>query len=93
MKDTTILINLYEASNTIGFSITNNCNTINLTDFSKVFEKYESYAHNDKRCSTGLGLYISKKIIEAHEGEISIERNLDDKTITLNFFLPKHYPQ
>ena len=37
---------------------------------------------------TGLGLYISKKIIEAHGGKIWAENNLDDKGATFKFTMP-----
>ncbi len=37
---------------------------------------------------TGLGLYISKKIIEAHGGQIWAENNKDGKGATFGFSLP-----
>jgi two-component system, OmpR family, sensor histidine kinase VicK len=37
---------------------------------------------------TGLGLYISKKIIEAHGGKIWADNNRDGKGATFNFTLP-----
>ena len=36
---------------------------------------------------TGLGLYISKQLIEAHDGRIWLERSLDEGT-TFSFILP-----
>jgi two-component system, OmpR family, sensor histidine kinase VicK len=36
---------------------------------------------------TGLGLFISKKIIEAHGGKIWAENNIDEKGATVNFSL------
>jgi two-component system sensor histidine kinase VicK len=37
---------------------------------------------------TGLGLFISKKIIEAHDGRIWAENNSGGKGATFSFSLP-----
>jgi signal transduction histidine kinase len=39
---------------------------------------------------SGLGLYISKSIIEAHGGRIWAGNNIDGKGATFNFTLPIH---
>jgi signal transduction histidine kinase len=41
---------------------------------------------------TGLGLYISKSIIEAHNGRIWGDNNLDGKGATFSFSLPRNLP-
>ncbi len=48
--------------------------------FSKFSSKYPS--------GTGLGLYISKKIVEAHEGKIWAQNNPDKKGASFKFTLP-----
>lgn len=50
----------------------------------KLFSKFFSKSFE----GTGLGLYISKRIVEAHEGKIWAESNLDGKGATFSFTLP-----
>ena len=51
-----------------------------------VFDAYWSGASN-RRVGTGLGLYITKRIIEAHNGQIWIESEMGKGT-TVHFTLP-----
>jgi len=52
----------------------------------RLFEKFASKSYQ----GTGLGLFISKKIIEAHGGgKIWAENNRDQKGATFYFGLPK----
>jgi two-component system sensor histidine kinase VicK len=39
---------------------------------------------------TGLGLFISKSIVEAHAGEIWAQNNVDQKGATFAFSLPTY---
>jgi signal transduction histidine kinase len=51
---------------------------------TKLFSKFVT---NSSR-GTGLGLYISKSIIEAHGGKIWAENNADGKGATFTFSMP-----
>jgi signal transduction histidine kinase len=51
---------------------------------TKLFSKFVT---NSSRGS-GLGLYISKSIIEAHDGKIWAENNSDGIGATLTFSMP-----
>jgi two-component system sensor histidine kinase/response regulator len=43
-----------------------------------LFEPYASMAKRYRHIGTGLGLYISKKIIEAHQGELIVDSRLGE---------------
>lgn len=52
--------------------------------FPKLFTKFATKSEQ----GTGLGLYLSKGIIEAHEGKIWAENNANGKGATFTFTLP-----
>lgn len=52
--------------------------------FPNLFTKFTTKSRN----GIGLGLYISKKIIEAHGGKIWAENNKDERGATISFSLP-----
>jgi signal transduction histidine kinase len=53
-----------------------------------VFERYVQVAKDDRR-GVGLGLYISKCIVQGHGGKIWVESNLDQGSV-FRFTLPVH---
>ncbi len=52
--------------------------------YPKLFTKFATKSEK----GTGLGLFISKSIIEAHGGRIWAQNNIDDKGTTFTFTLP-----
>jgi signal transduction histidine kinase len=52
--------------------------------YPKLFTKFATKSEK----GTGLGLFISKSIIEAHGGRIWAQNNTDDKGATFTFTLP-----
>ena len=57
-------------------------------NIDQIFDKFVSFAEKSKRANSGLGLFISKKIVEAHDGKIKVETN-DNNEIKFTFSLPK----
>lgn len=87
-ENSEILINIFESTKGIGFSIENPGHGINLTNPNDIFEKFVSCNINSKSIASGLGLYIVKKIISAHNGEIFVESSVDEFT-RITFILPR----
>ncbi len=46
-------------------------------DCGKLFNRFSQGTHSKRTSSTGLGLYLSRQIIEAHEGRIYVESELN----------------
>jgi signal transduction histidine kinase len=65
-------------------SITDTGSGINRDIFTKLFSKFVTKSSQ----GTGLGLYISKSIVEAHGGRIWAENNKEKMGATFIFTLP-----
>ena len=70
--------------NTIMVSVNDNGIGIDKEILPRLFTKFATKSES----GTGLGLYISKYIIEAHGGKIWAENNIDGKGATFRFTLP-----
>ena len=81
-----IIINANESNNKkdIIVNVTDTGSGINKDIFSKLFSKFATKSSQ----GTGLGLYISKSIIEAHGGRIRAENNKEGRGATFIFTLP-----
>jgi signal transduction histidine kinase len=71
-------------SNSITVSVKDTGSGINPDIIPRLFSKFVTASEK----GTGLGLYISKKIIEAHGGKIWAENNKDGEGATFAFTLP-----
>jgi two-component system sensor histidine kinase VicK len=81
-----IIVRVHESDNKkeIIVSITDTGSGINKDIFAKLFSKFATKSSQ----GTGLGLYISKSIVEAHGGKIWAENNKDKAGATFMFILP-----
>ena len=86
-KDTEILINIKQDKDSIKFEIKNQSSYINPETMESLFKKYVSHAAKFNKVGFGLGLYLSKQIIDAHNGEIYAKSFKDNHNI-FGFVLP-----
>ncbi|MFA7657970.1 MAG: hybrid sensor histidine kinase/response regulator [Candidatus Gastranaerophilaceae bacterium] len=69
-----ILIEIFNVGdNNIGLFVQDFGRGIDLKHQNDVFSQYMSFTKKHKRVGSGLGLYITKNIVEAHGGEILLE--------------------
>jgi two-component system, OmpR family, sensor histidine kinase VicK len=81
-----IIIRAHESNNKkeIIVSISDTGSGINKDIFAKLFSKFVTKSYQ----GTGLGLYISKSIVEVHGGRIWAENNANGRGATFMFTLP-----
>lgn len=79
-----IIINIKKNGNQINIRVQDNGQGIYYDILPRLFEKFATKSE----VGTGLGLYISKKFVEAHGGSIKGYNNSDGKGATFEFILP-----
>lgn len=87
-KNSIIEIQLLSDNKDLTINIINKSKYIIEENLNNIFDKYialQASKHN--KTSTGLGLYLSKKIIEAHNGKI-YAKALQDKKYLFGFTIP-----
>lgn len=83
-----IQIQLSDEDNFLKVSIRDQGPGLSLGDLKNIFLRfYQVESEQRPMLSSGLGLYLSRQIIEAHEGEIWAE-NLEPTGCQINFTLP-----
>lgn len=76
-KDGVIKIMLKSQSGDIIFSVEDNGNGIPQSDIPHLFMRFSQGTSKKRSTGTGLGLYLSRQIIEAHGGKIWVESKLN----------------
>lgn len=68
-----IEIDVKEDSGDVIFSVTDNGNGIPSEDIPSLFKRFSQGTSTKRSTGTGLGLYLSRQIVEAHGGKIWLE--------------------
>jgi len=86
-KNSRIYITVRYYRKNITVSVKNSGTGIDIKNPDDVFKKFTSYCEKYKSINSGLGLYISKQIIKAHDGTINFNC-VPNKHTTVIFTLP-----
>ena len=88
-KNSSVNVFISEVENNIKVEVHNKSEYINEEQMKEIFEKYK-HVKNSKsiKTSTGLGLYLSKQIIDAHNGRVYASSD-KDKNCVFGFEIPK----
>ncbi|MCR4881517.1 MAG: hybrid sensor histidine kinase/response regulator [bacterium] len=76
-KDT-IEVKISKENDIIKFSVKDNGEGISDEDAKKLFKRFSQGTSKKRSTGTGLGLYLSRQIIEAHGGEIGLDTKLNE---------------
>ncbi len=80
-NNTNLTIKIYNEQNYTCFLFENSSPYITPDKQEKIFARYVSFAEAHKEFGVGLGLYASKKIIEAHNGAIFVQSYKENRNI------------
>lgn len=72
-----IQVDLQLNDNFVEFRVSNNGKHITSKEMNSLFERYVSKTNKFKHISTGLGLFLSKQIIQEHSGEMIATSTID----------------
>jgi signal transduction histidine kinase len=86
-ENTQIIVTIKQDENGIGFNAKNKSAYINPETMNNLFKKYVSHAAKFNKVGVGLGLYLSKQIIDAHNGSI-YAKSYEDNSNIFGFTLP-----
>lgn len=88
-ENTDIIVIIEEVSSEIQLNVINKGYHISDEKLKEIFEKYKTNENAKfNKASTGLGLYLSKKIITAHNGEIYAKSD-ENQNCTFGFKIPR----
>src|SRR5258706_16052829 len=88
-EDTTITVRAYQTPGKAHISVHNQGTSPPQAVLDQLFRAYGRLRGTSTQKGSGLGLYIARSIVEAHGGEIPLERSTEENQgITFSFDLP-----
>jgi signal transduction histidine kinase len=87
-KDLPIAVKLANAKSKISFSVKDEGHGISQEDQKRIFNRFQRAVPASEISGLGLGLYIAREIVEAHNGKISLKSELEQgSTFKVDFKL------
>lgn len=68
-----VSLTLVKSQDQVQFTVLDSGKGISSSDQKKIFEKYKRVNSNNKVEGLGLGLYLTKKLVELHKGRITVK--------------------
>lgn len=88
-EETTITVRMWQIPGKAHISVHNEGVSIPVEDIDQLFRPYSRLQTSSSQKGSGLGLYITKCIVEAHGGELRLERSTEkNQGTTFSFDLP-----
>jgi signal transduction histidine kinase len=85
-EETVILVRAWQTAGKAHISVHNNGVRIPVADIDQLFRPYGRLQAANTQKGSGLGLYITKSIVEAHGGELRLERSTEERQGTTFIF-------
>lgn len=88
-EETTITVRMWQIPGKAHISVHNEGVSIPVEDIDQLFRPYSRLQTSSSQKGSGLGLYITKCIVEAHGGDLRLERSTEkNQGTTFSFDLP-----
>ena len=75
--DGIVMVNIVKENKDLKVEVIDNGIGLSKDDCNKLFNRFSQGTNQKRSSSTGLGLYLSRQIIEAHGGKIYVESELN----------------
>ena len=76
-KSTKVIVNIQHHNEDLKVQVIDDGIGLDKQDCEKLFNRFSQGTNQKRSSSTGLGLYLSRQIIEAHSGKIYVESELN----------------
>ena len=76
-KSTKITVNIEQQEKNLKVDVIDDGIGLDKNDCEKLFNRFSQGTNQKRSSSTGLGLYLSRQIIEAHNGKIYVKSELN----------------